>query len=66
MKFEPVKRNVERDAYCRSCDCLIPKGTTVLSWYSRRNRGMNIHICIPCSVKIGELAKKEPDGDTKF
>lgn len=64
MNFKPAKRPAEREAHCRSCDCLISKGTDMVTWYSFRNRGMHIHICVPCATKIGELAKQELQDDS--
>lgn len=53
----PEFRKAERDAFCRSCDKPIKKGTDMISWYSHRNQGMNIHLCLPCAEGIGALAK---------
>lgn len=55
---EPSLRKAERDAFCRACDKTIRKNTNMISWYSHRNRGMNIHICLPCSQSIGKLAEE--------
>lgn len=52
---KPVVRNAERQAFCRSCDCTMEKGTPMVSLYSFRNQGMWIHLCIQCSVDIGRL-----------
>lgn len=53
----PDYRKAERDAFCRSCDKSIKRGTDMISWYSHRNQGMNIHICLSCAESIGALAK---------
>ena len=53
---EIVKREAERDAFCRGCDVTIKRGTLMISTYSRRNRGQYIHFCIDCAEKIGEMA----------
>jgi hypothetical protein len=55
--FGAEVRAAERVAFCRCCDKPIEKGQTMVSWYSYRNRGMNIHICLPCAREIGEMAK---------
>lgn len=57
----PQVRPAERTAFCRGCDKPIEKGTEMVSFHSWRNRGQNIHICLPCAESIGELAasKKE-------
>ena len=55
---KPEFRKAERDAFCRACDKTIKKGTDMVSWYSHRNQGMNIHICLPCAEGIGALAKE--------
>jgi hypothetical protein len=54
--MKPEKRKAERDAYCSGCDKEIKKETEMISFYSYRNRGMWIHLCISCSVDIGVLA----------
>lgn len=51
-----TKRPVERNAFCRGCDCVIPKGTDVIATYSIRNRGQHIYFCLPCAKDIGQLA----------
>lgn len=52
-------RKSERGAYCRWCDDLIPKGQTMVSGYSSRNRGINMHFCLTCAKRIGELASEQ-------
>ena len=51
----PEYRSADRDAFCRSCDKVIKKGSSMISWFSHRNRGMNIHICLICAEKIGAM-----------
>ena len=55
--FKPELRQAERDAYCRSCDKVIAKGDKMLSWYSHRNKGMHIHLCLECVDNIDRLVK---------
>ena len=52
----PEFRKAERNAFCRACDKTIIKGMDMVSWYSHRNQGMNIHICVTCAESIGALA----------
>lgn len=54
-------RKAERQAFCRLCDNVIEKGDTMLSFYSRRNRGQHIHICKCCVDKIRSV-KMEGSG----
>ena len=54
----PELRKAERIAFCRACDSPINKGTDMVSWYSPRNQGMHIHLCIPCAEKRGAMAKE--------
>lgn len=54
------KRPAQREANCRWCDKLITKGEVMVTGYSWRNRGMNIHFCLDCAKKVGELV----DGET--
>jgi hypothetical protein len=56
---EIVKRPAERDAFCRGCDITIKKGSLMITTYSRRNRGQNIHFCIECAKNIGKMGSKE-------
>ena len=58
MIFKPEFRLAKRDAYCRSCDEIIPKGAEMISWYSHRNRGQHIHLCITCAAKIAALYRE--------
>lgn len=53
----PEYRKAERDAFCRACDKTIQKGEYMVSWYSHRNQGMNIHICPTCAIDIGTLVE---------
>ena len=48
-------RKAEREAFCRFCDKVIRKGETMFSFYSWRNRGQNIHICLDCIEKFKTL-----------
>lgn len=57
-KFE--RRECKRVAHCRWCDQTIEKGEEMVTGYSWRNRGMNIHFCLPCAYLVGRLA----DGET--
>lgn len=59
--FKPVVRNAEHKARCRACDAELEKGTQMVSWYSFRNRGQYIHICLPCAKHIGYIAKEHKD-----
>lgn len=54
-----VRRQVERQAFCRGCDEIIEKGSEMISTFSYRNRGQNIHFCLKCALEIGVLANKE-------
>lgn len=53
---KPVVRQSEREAFCRSCDEAMQKGTPMVSFYSHRNQGMWVHLCISCSAFIGKIA----------
>lgn len=55
--YDIMRRKAERNAFCRGCDNTIKKGTDMVTTYSFRNRGQNIHFCINCAEKIGKLAK---------
>lgn len=56
--LEPMKR----DGYCRLCDSLLQKEDKVaVKFYSHRNKGQSILLCIPCSVKIGKAANSYID-----
>lgn len=48
------KAPAERVAVCRLCDKAIKIGETKVSFYSPRNCGMHIHLCIECCKKIGD------------
>jgi len=57
-------RQAERTAFCRGCDKKIKPKTYMLSMYSYRNRGQNIHFCLDCVDKIHEMNtehKEKPD-----
>jgi hypothetical protein len=51
----PELRKAERNAFCRSCDKTIKKNDEMVSWYSHRNQGMNIHLCLQCAEYIGAM-----------
>lgn len=53
----PKRRPAEREAFCRACDTKIVPGREMISFYSWRNRGQHIHICLPCAGLIGRLAR---------
>ena len=48
-------RKAQRHAFCRDCDKKIQVGEYILSMYSWRNRGQNIHICLDCVDEIHEM-----------
>lgn len=53
---KPVVKMLERDGYCRVCDNVMTRNEdTVVSWWSSRNRGQSIHICIPCVVDLYKI-----------
>ena len=53
---EPIYRLAEQQAHCRVCDKVINRKIDyMVSWYSHRNRGQNIHVCPECVVKLYEL-----------
>lgn len=56
-------RPADRDAFCRACDIKITKGTYMISFYSWRNRGQNIHLCLNCCSIIGDMVN-EPKKST--
>lgn len=58
-RFKPLKRPAERAAKCRACDKDIQQGEEMITWWSCRNRGMYIHLCLDCCKKIGEMSNKE-------
>jgi len=59
------RRQMERDAFCRACDKVIKRNTEeAIIWYSWRNKGQHIMICLPCSQKIGEMAGEVYDKNT--
>jgi len=56
------RRQMERDAFCRACDKVIKRNTEeAIVWYSWRNKGQHIMICLPCSQKIGEMSGEFSD-----
>ena len=61
MNSYPIeRREAQRKAFCRGCDKTIQVGEDMISTYSFRNRGQNIHFCLDCAKEIGELAMEEP------
>ena len=61
MNYYPIeRREAQRKAFCRGCDKTIKIGEEMVSTYSFRNRGQNIHFCLDCAKEIGELAMEEP------
>ena len=51
-------RQAKQNCFCRVCDKEIQRNTEdIVSWYSWRNRGQNIHICIPCMKILGKLVE---------
>lgn len=50
-------RKAERDAFCRACDGPIKKGEDMMSGYSHRNRGQNIHFHLDCVGQMNALVK---------
>jgi len=58
MNSNPTIRQSQQDCFCRVCDKKIQRNTEdIVSWYSWRNRGQNIHVCIPCMQILGKLVK---------
>lgn len=58
---EVLYRQPERNAVCRVCDETIHRNQDyMISWYSYRNTGQYIHICIPC---IKDLYKMVPEDE---
>lgn len=51
-------RQAERTAFCRGCDKKIEPKTDMLSMYSYRNRGQNIHFCLDCVEKMHEMLQE--------
>lgn len=49
-------RPAQRTCYCRGCDKEIaPNTEKIITFYSIRNRGQHIHICVPCVEKFNDL-----------
>lgn len=60
MFYPPTRRFVERDAFCRACDKKLKRESDeAIIWYSFRNTGQNIIICLPCARHLGQLAREE-------
>lgn len=56
----PEYRLAEQTAHCRVCDReIIRKQDYMVSWYSFRNRGQNIHICPSCVKTLYYLLPEE-------
>lgn len=56
------RRQMERDAFCRACDKVIKRNTEeAIVWYSWRNKGQHILICLPCSQIIGKMSEDLED-----
>ena len=51
----PQVRPAKHKAFCRACDNVIKVNQDMVTWYSHRNRGQHIHICIKCCNNIGRL-----------
>jgi uncharacterized protein YlaI len=50
---KPEYRLAEQNAHCRVCDKVIERKVDyMVSWYSFRNRGQNIHICPDCVKEL--------------
>lgn len=60
---KPELRPAERTAYCRGCDKKIQRGEPMVSFYSFRNTGMSIHLCLNCAEDIGELVKEHKESN---
>lgn len=58
-------RPADRDAFCRACDTKITRGTYMISFYSWRNRGQHIHLCLDCCSIIGDIVNA-PKKDTVY
>jgi hypothetical protein len=54
-KCKAELRPAERSAFCRGCDIKIERGEYMISFYSWRNRGQHIHLCLECCGKIGDM-----------
>ncbi len=57
MTYPIEFREAKRDAFCRGCDTNIEKGDHMVTTYSRRNRGQNIHFCVDCAKEIGRMVE---------
>lgn len=57
---KPEFRLAKQNSHCRVCDKVITaKIDTMVTWYSHRNRGQNIHICPECVVDLYNLIQEE-------
>ena len=64
MVTEPKYRLAEQTACCRVCDKSIQRKVDyMVSWYSFRNRGQNIHICPTCIKTLYYLLPEELRND---
>jgi hypothetical protein len=57
MTYPIEFREAKRDAFCRGCDTKIEKGEHMVTTYSFRNQGQNIHFCVACADEIGRMVK---------
>lgn len=57
MWNKPEYREAKQDAACRVCDKWIKKGEPMVTWYSSRNRGQNIHIHPACVKTLYQLVE---------
>lgn len=63
MTTPPTFKVLGNLGFCRVCDMALErKRTPCVSWYSGRNRGQNIHICVPCVKLLGKLVEENEIG----
>jgi len=56
IQFRPAQRT----CFCRGCDKEIaPNTEKIITFYSFRNRGQHIHICVPCVESFSALIAEE-------
>jgi len=49
-------RYAKKECFCRGCDKEIqPNTEKIITFYSFRNRGMHVHLCVPCVEKFNDL-----------
>jgi uncharacterized protein YlaI len=58
-RYDIVRRQLLRKAFCRGCDKQMSIGTEVIATYSIRNDGQYIYFCLDCAEKIGKLSHEE-------